>query len=114
MATLRRLPLAPSPDGGGGSPDGGCSRETALSDAIHAVQSTAVQSITLERRRIGDFGISSLAGALFRNASLTQLNLSGNAIGDDGAAALGRVLEHHAALQTLTLENNSIGDEVSL
>jgi hypothetical protein len=58
---------------------------------------------------IGDEGARTLAAALDRNATLTQVDLASAYIGDVGARALAAALANNATLAFLNLYRNKIG-----
>jgi len=62
--------------------------------------------------QVGDVGASVVAKALFRNTSLTALNLSSNQIGAAGGEALAEVLGAGAACALLQLDvsGNRLGE----
>ena len=94
-----------------------------ISQAMSTGQTPALAELELDANRIGDQGLTALAGALLVAApgtmALTELGLGngygGNLIGDVGllsllqAARAGRL----ARLRRLTLSNNEVGDEAA-
>jgi hypothetical protein len=98
-------------------------RSPPISQAMSTGQTPALAELELDANRIGDQGLTALAGALLVAApgtmALTELGLGngygGNLIGDVGllsllqAARAGRL----ARLRRLTLSNNEVSDEAA-
>ncbi len=68
-----------------------------------------LQTLNLERNRIGAAGAEAIAAVLKDVSQLQTLNLRNNIIGDAGAKAIAAVLKDVSHLQTLNLRKNNIG-----
>jgi Ran GTPase-activating protein (RanGAP) involved in mRNA processing and transport len=70
-----------------------------------------MKSVDLNWAGIGDDGVKTLATALKKNTTVTELNLVNNAVGDEGASALADALKVNSSVTTIWLGGNRIRDE---
>ncbi|KAF9917864.1 hypothetical protein BX616_011059 [Lobosporangium transversale] len=83
-----------------------------LASALKA--DTAITTLNLRGKSIGDEGALALSEALKTNRTLTTLDLGSNRIRKEGALALSEALKANTTLTTLNMRKNPIGNEGAL
>ncbi|RIB25926.1 kinase-like domain-containing protein [Gigaspora rosea] len=74
-------------------------------------KNSTLTSLNLRENYLGSEGGKALAGALCMNSTLTSLNLNSNWIGSEGVKALADALCRNSTLTSLNLWNNNLGFE---